>query len=103
MSLRPDRHGQQLAVLGVGPQGNQVVQRRQAGFVFKHDAVVLGVGISVADGGVDGQLLDETVGQFRVVAAQQGDGVGRAREVLALGVTAQGLLQILDVEAAAEP
>ena len=57
------------------------------------------MGISVADGGVDGQLLDETVGQFRVVAAQQGDGVGRAREVLALGVAAQGLLQVLDVEA----
>lgn len=47
--------------------------------------------------------LDETVGQFRVVAAQQGDGVGGAREVLALGVAAQGLLQVLDVEAAAEP
>ncbi len=47
--------------------------------------------------------LDETVGQFRVVAAQQGDGVGGAREVLALGVTSQGLLQVLDVEAAAEP
>ena len=55
VSPRPDRYGQQLAALGVGPQGNQVVQRRQAGFVFKHDAVVLGVGISVADGGAAGR------------------------------------------------
>ena len=44
------------------PRGSRLRRPRAgAGFVFKHDAVVLGVGISVSDGGVDGQLLDETV------------------------------------------